>query len=417
MEEIKQIVDQIGGLNAHLEEQREALAKKADESLVKEAEARIVADMVPKFQALQAEQLKRDAESKAFNDALLDKLDEIENRGQRLGSGGADNKHAEQRQAMRSYMLAGDKGHNVLPYIPIMKDELRLQGLESRILQSNVDTKGGFLVDLQTENEIVKNAVLIDPVRANARVTTLASGDTLKIKTRTGTPTGYWPGQGARPTASQSAYGALNIPAEWLGVEIEVTRDMLRDVQGFESEIIADATEQIAYTEGLAFVAGTGVGQPTGFAVNTGVTHTTGADAANDLLHPDDFATLLTTLKAPYRARAKWGFNSTVLGKVLKMKDQNDNYLWQFQNGVASGIPTSILGLPFILCESMDSDGTNALLPLILADWASFYRIVDRQGIELIRDESAAKPDIQFGWYKRVGGNVDRAEAGKMIVV
>jgi len=61
-------------------------------------------------------------------------------------------------------------------------------------------------------------------------------------------------------------------------------------------------------------------------------------------------------LKAPYRKKAVWILNDTTVKAIRKLKDKNDNYLWQ--PSLTAGSPDTILGRPVY---------TSAYMPVIAA--------------------------------------------------
>ncbi len=49
--------------------------------------------------------------------------------------------------------------------------------------------------------------------------------------------------------------------------------------------------------------------------------------------------------------------------------------------------------------------------PIIFGDVRQAYRIVDRQGVSVLRDPFSSKPKVEFYTTKRTGGQVVLAEA------
>lgn len=327
--------------------------------------------------------------------------------------------HKEHQAALRDWIsCTGDSG---LPRVDKQLNEETvkfLNSVEYKTLTEGVDTAGGLFVDPDTEAAIIKNYVDIDPVRSVARVRPIIS-DRAKGYRRTGTPTMYWETEIGTGTDSESTWALYEIPVHPGIVKTPVSGDLLDDVRFVESEITADAGEAISYGEGVTFISGNGVHKPMGIVTNCGtdaakypaVVNSTGA-GASDAVQADDIATIYTTLKAPYRANATWMFNSTTFKSCLLLKDSNNQYLWL--PGLAGAPPDRFYGRPYLLCESIADEGSDTY-PVYIGDFNKGYMIVDRTGITLLRDPFTIWPRVYFKWRKRVGGQVVKAEAIKIL--
>lgn len=286
--------------------------------------------------------------------------------------------------------------------------------LESRTITEGNPASAGIFVDPQTEADVLKNYTVVDDVRSVARVITISGTNELKGFRRTGAPTAYHAGEVETGTASQSAYAPFKIGVHPIIVKTPVSADMLEDVPFIYSEVVADAGEAFGYTEGYDFVLGSGIDRPLGFYQLLADTDTTKymaqvTGAGTAVLDKNDFAHMWTELKVPYRANATWAFNSTSLYQILVMEATTGNYIWN--PGLQSGPPDKIYGRPYIICENLP-DAANDILPLYLADWSKLYYIVDRSGIQMLRDDITSAWTTTFNMRKRFGGQVVKPEAG-----
>lgn len=292
---------------------------------------------------------------------------------------------------------------------------LKQTDLETRTITEGNPASAGLFVDPQTESEILKNYTNIDNVRAVARVITLSGTNELKGYKRTGIPTGYHDTETGSGTASQSIYTPFKIGVHPIIVKTPVSGDMLEDVSFIYSEVVSDAGECFSYTEGYDFVLGNGIDRPLGFRQVLADTDTTKffaqvTSTSANVIAGDDFAKMFTSLKVPYRTNCAWAFNSTSLYQILILKTAvTGEYLWV--PGIQGGIPNMIYGRPFIICESLPSAAAD-VLPVYLVDWQKAYYIVDRSGIQLLRDDYTSWPVVNFNMRKRVGGQVVKSEAG-----
>ena len=72
-----------------------------------------------------------------------------------------------------------------------------------------------------------------------------------------------------------------------------------------------------------------------------------------------------------------------------------------------------MLGCPVYQSDMLDSIGASKEV-MIFGNF-KYYQIVDRIGIKILRDPYTAKPFIRFYTTKRIGGDVIRTEAFKIL--
>jgi len=360
-------------------------------------------------------------------DATAKRVDEMETRMAAMKEIQAEAgiKPSEHREAIRDYIrtFGGQRGKMPIAEKFIASEQYEKFAGEVLMLEKHTITEGtfaegGIFLDPELDAEIIKNYVSIDPIRSVADVRTI-SGLDIKGWRRTGTPTAYHDSElpAAAVTATNSTWAEYKIAAYPLTVVTKVSSDMLNDVRFIESEITADAGESFGYTEGIDFLEGTAVDRAAGIFFNHGTdsakypADVTGA--GTEVISADDFATMYTTLLAPYRPNSIWGFNSDTLKRILILKESTTNaFIWQ--PGLQAGPPAEIYGRPYIICESMDNQG-NDYYPIMLGDFKRGYRIVDRSGIALLVDPYSPYPGVNFNMRKRVGGQVIKPEAIKIL--
>jgi HK97 family phage major capsid protein len=100
------------------------------------------------------------------------------------------------------------------------------------------------------------------------------------------------------------------------------------------------------------------------------------------------------------------------VGKVRKFRDADGKSFWQ--QSMAMGQPSTLLGYPVVEAEDMPDVAANAF-PVAFGDFNRGYQIVDRFGTRILRDPYTAKPFVLFYTTKRVGGGIRMAEAIKLL--
>ncbi|MDD2869739.1 phage major capsid protein [Neomegalonema sp.] len=273
---------------------------------------------------------------------------------------------------------------------------------------------GGYLAPPDFVKEVVKNLVEFSPVRQHARVISIGAAEA-RMPKRTGTLTAAWVSETGDQTSTEPAYGEIALTPHEAACFVDVSNALLEDNQyNLQGELAADFAEEFGRLEGLAFVSGSGVGQPAGIladadieAVESGVANAITADSLIDLFHD---------LPGFYAANAVWGMNRSTIGVVRKLKNTGGDYLWR--DTLSDGNPPTILGRPVIELPDMPDIAADAT-PILFGDLKQGYRIVDRLALSVMRDpySVATKGQTRFHARRRVGGAVIKPEAFRLLKV
>lgn len=151
----------------------------------------------------------------------------------------------------------------------------------------------------------------------------------------------------------------------------------------------------LAYSQERSFMSGNGVKKPLGLFTNS----TNGLDTSRDVstdntstgVTYDGILNALYALKPQYMSVAKMLFHRNTVLMLRKLKDGNDNYLWQ--PSVQAGQPDLILGRPFYMSEFVPATFTTGAYVGIIGDF-SWYWIQDALETKLTRlDEKYFEQD------------------------
>lgn len=296
---------------------------------------------------------------------------------------------------------------------------------EEKALQVGVGADGGYVVPGEVETEITRLMTGISPIRAIAGVRQVSASVYKRPITVSGPQTG-WVGEAAsRPTTTSQTLAELSYPTTELYAMPAATTAFLDDAAVDVGQWIADEVNAaFAAQETTAFVNGDGTNKPKGFLASTMVaesswswgnlgyvaTGTSGALPASN--GSDVLIDLVYALKAGYRQNANWVMNRKTQGALRKLKDSDGNYLWQ-PSATADG-RASFMGFPLVEAEDMPNIGANSL-SVAFGDFRRGYLIVDRQGVNVLRDPYSSKPYVLFYTTKRVGGGVADYDAIKLL--
>jgi len=293
-------------------------------------------------------------------------------------------------------------------------NERKSLGLEAKSLTYTGDVNASVLAPPEFANEIIKGLVQFSPIRTVARVMSINAAE-VQIPRRTGTPTAAWVGETDDRSETNSTYDNTSIAPGELACFVDVSNQLLEDSSyDLASEVAYDLAEEFGRAEGLAFVSGNGTKKPKGVLAETGITKVNSGAAAD--ISSDALVKLLYSLPAPYANNATWAMNRDTIGKIRLLKDGQGRFLWV--DSLQAGTPPQLLGRPVIECPDMPDIAANAL-PIVLADFFSGYRVVDRISLALLRDPftQAAKGLTRFHARRRVGGQVVKAEAFRILKV
>jgi HK97 family phage major capsid protein len=297
---------------------------------------------------------------------------------------------------------------------------------EEKSLKIGTPGDGGYLVPSETETDILTRLTAVSPIRAIASVRQVSTTVYKKPVTLTG-PAAAWVAETTARTAATDSQtiDLLDFPTAELYAQPAATQIFLDDAAVDVGQWIADEVNAaFAEQETTAFVSGNGTNKPKGFLaydqiaeaswewekvgfLETGVAGDWPAADESDVL-----IDLVYALKAGYRQNANWIMNRSTQAAIRKFKDGDGNYIWQ--PAASAGARATLMGFPLVEAEDMPDIATDAT-PIAFGDFRRGYLIVDRQGINVLRDPYSSKPFVLFYTTKRVGGGVQDFDAIKLL--
>lgn len=281
------------------------------------------------------------------------------------------------------------------------------------------DADGGFWVSPDMSGRMVEFVYETSPVRRLAAVQEISTDALEGDYDLNEAGTGGWVGETetrAGDTATPGV-GGWRIPVHEQYAEPRATQKLLDDARiDVEAWLAGKVAAKFGREENTAFVSGNGVARPRGFLTYTAGTPSAAAfdrvrqvnSGAAAALTSDGLVDLVFALKSIYRLGARFGMNRTTEAAVRKLKDGQNNYLWQ--PDFTQRASASLLGFPIEEMPDMP-DVAAGNLPVVFANFAEAYQIVDRAGIRVLRDPYTTKGRVKFYTTKRVGGGVVGFEA------
>lgn len=303
-------------------------------------------------------------------------------------------------------------------------------GWETRATATVTSTgaSGGFALPEVIERQIARLSVDISPIRQIATVRTVGSPDYKELFDVNGA--GFeWVGEtDARNQTNTPDLAEVAPTFGMASAKPQASEESMDDLFfNVEDWLTGSAAEAIALGEGASFVSGNGSKKPTGFLAGPAPLVTADAARAFGTLQyiasgqaaamptsADVFFDLIYSLRARYRANARWVSSKLVLSALRKYKDTANQYLWQ--PSLVAGQPDMFMGYPVVEAEDMPVVAANAF-PLAFGDFREGYLIADRVGMRITRDEITTPGYVKFYVRKRVGAKLRNTQAIKLLKI
>jgi len=395
--EIKGLVEKINPTLTELRGEIDALKAAAPTDVVtEEKHQRMADDITAKLAEMQTKQAKLEA---AMNRP-----------GAGAGKGMDGELEQKHKDAFRQYMANG-----TLP------DGFKAgsEGIEVKAMSTDVNPDGGYLVRPELSNTIITRVFETSPLRQVANVERTGA-KSIDILIDDQEAAARWVGEGASggqtdtPQLAQKVIAAHKIEAD-PRMTTEMIEDSYLDVEAWLAGKVAD---KFARTQNTAFVSGDGIGKPRGFLTyaaaaaagtyeRNAITQINMGSAA--ALNADGLIEVQNGLKEEYQAGAVFGMKRTTFGAALQLKG-NDNYFFSpvlMRDGQAS---IQLLGKPVVFMDDMPAVAANAL-SVVYADFGRAYTILDRVGLQVLRDPYTNKGFVTYYTTQRVGGDVTSFDA------
>jgi HK97 family phage major capsid protein len=259
-----------------------------------------------------------------------------------------------------------------------------------------VPVDGGFLVPEQFRAELLRLSLDTALVRGRARTIPMSS---LKLKipmidssTNVGSVHGgmiaYWTEESAQLVESQARFASVLLEAQKLTGYSAIPNELLADAPGFDALIMSMWPEALAFFEDLAFIRGSGVGEPLGFLGNAATVVQTSNNGANNTITSTDIFNMYARMLPGSLARAVWVISPNALPQLFKMAAADNSPI--FISNIAGAAPLTILGRPVLVSEKMRTLGTQGDIAFV--DFG-YYLIGDRQVMQV-----ADSGDYRFGY-------------------
>lgn len=182
-------------------------------------------------------------------------------------------------------------------------------------------------------------------------------------------------------------FGGRELNPTPLAKRLKVSETLLRrSVIPLETLIMDRLAHKFSRTQEKAYLLGSGSKQPLGMFVasNNGISTARDVATGNTATEVkfDGLIDAKYTLKPQYWAKASWLFHGDVVKQIVKLKNNDGNYIWR--ESVKEGEPDTILGRPVRISEFAPNAMTAGSYVGMFADY-SYYHIATALNLNIKR--------------------------------
>lgn len=290
-----------------------------------------------------------------------------------------------------------------------------LEPLEVRALVVADDPSGGYLVPSDVRAELIRAQREASPLRRLARNLETTAGQ-IEVPRQTSHTAATWVGEIEQRSETSLTFGSVEIVLHELATFVDVSMKLLEDSAiDIERLLATDLGESFAAAESAAFLAGTGVKQPTGIlsAATTGLNEVVTGHATE--LTADSLIRMVYAVGAQNSRNGRWIMSTDTISAVRQLKDTTGRYLFSDGNaGIVQGQPATLLGYPVEVSDELPAIAANST-PILFGDFARATWVLSKAngGVSILRDPYTQRGTgkIRFHARQRVGFGVVRPEA------
>ena len=298
--------------------------------------------------------------------------------------------------------------NNNIEYKAAFGDYLR-KGRMSSLIQKSLSSapgEGDVLLVPTLYSKIVSEMKARSPMRQLASIETIST-NALDVVIEDGKFISGWIGDAERREDTETPkLKQKRILVHELYAQPKATQALIDDsaIQ-IEDWLVERLRDSFIKTENTAFINGSGEKQPKGILHND---HKIKTMDVGDIRLQDLLLNLINDLDEEYLTNASFLMNRTTLSTIKQLKDETGRFIWQ--QTFTESLSHTIFGIPVVCCAEMPSiEGGKCAIAF--GDFSSAYKIVDRSGVNIMRDQYTEKPFIKFYTVKRVGGDIVNPEA------
>jgi HK97 family phage major capsid protein len=306
------------------------------------------------------------------------------------------------RSAFNTYMKS--QGQN-----PLYTQE---EAIAMRTALSLTGANGGYTLPTLLDPTLIHTGTATkNPIRRLSRVETVTQNVWHGVSV--GNVTTYWKGEGSAFTEGSPTLSNPSVTAAMLTAYLTASYEIFED-SNLQSQLPGLIGEAFDYTEGTAFISGSGSTAPKGIitaisatAASTVTATTRGAFTSASAL---DVYAVVNAVTPRYEESAAWVGNKATFNTINQMSPNGGGSLYWGNFDQAGFSKPPLLGSSVNTSSDMSAAQTSGTILLILGDFSQFL-IIDRIGtsVEFMQNvvDGNGLPTGQRGLvaHKRVGSD------------
>lgn len=240
-----------------------------------------------------------------------------------------------------------------------------VQDMEKRVQTGSSNTAGGYTVPVELQNMLVRAMKAWGPMYDGSIVSELntSSGNSLPIPTTDDTgKTGVQGTEGVALTDDGSAdavFGQKQLEAydfntKFVKFSWQLAQDSIFNMESLLADLLGERLGRLANAQ---LTTGTGTSAPNGIVTASSPGKTAASATA---IASDELIDLVHSVDPAYRQspKVRFMFNDLTLSAIRKLKDGQNNYLWQMGD-ITKGQPGSLLGHSYSINQAMANIATG----------------------------------------------------------
>jgi HK97 family phage major capsid protein len=295
-------------------------------------------------------------------------------------------------------------------------------------LSERLPAEGGFLVPEVLRSQILMLALEQSVVRPRAQVIPMDSlrvplpiiDDTSHASSVYGGVAAYWTAEGATLAATAPTFGRFELEARKLTAYTTIPNELLQDsITPLDRWFDIFFPKAMAYFEDVAFISGTGVGEPQGF-LNAPAAISLEVSGDVNTIAFADIAAMFTRMWPPSLRNAVWLCSPDAFALILQLSLSSNVapplMLNSFQavgapaGGSGDGVNYTLMGRPLVVSEKIPSSlsGNTATAGALSFVDLSQYLLGDRQSMQIATSEEYlfASDLVAYRVIERLDGRI-----------
>lgn len=290
------------------------------------------------------------------------------------------------------------------------------QALKNAAASSGEPASGGFLVPEAFRAELLSLSLEASVVRPRARIVPMETSrviypyidDTSHASNVFGGVQGYWTPESGSMTDVAATFGRMALEAWKLTAFANVPNELIADsAVSFEAFIRSTFPQALAYFADVAFLSGSGAGQPLGILTDANaarVVQDKEDGQAADTIVWENIVKMYSRMLPQSLGSAVWVVSPNTFAELATMAlsvGTGGGPIW-LNNGV-QGPPATILGRPVVISEKVSALGNEGDVNFI--DF-SYYLVGDRQAMTVSSSEHFRfqNGETSFKFVERLDG-------------